>query len=69
MIKRCPVCGGDLFVTTAHVLQEWLVNESGYCLDVVDDCLDISYEPDDDNIWTCYKCGYDAGGREFNVEE
>ena len=27
MAKRCPKCGGKNFIVTAHVTQEWLVDE------------------------------------------
>ena len=69
MRKRCPVCGGTEFITVAHVMQEWLVDECGYCQKVLNDCLEISFDVNDDNIWECKKCGNTSGGRNFNIEE
>lgn len=56
----CPKCGGKTFETTAHVCQSWTVNEDGDFIAVQDDCLEVTHEPDDDNIWMCIKCGAEA---------
>lgn len=69
MRKRCPRCGGEEFIVSAHVVQEWLVDECGLCLKVIDDCVAITHEADDTDIWQCKKCGIDAPGKHFNVEE
>lgn len=48
-----------LFVTVAHVAQDWLVDSYGNfvrCLDTAE----TTHEPDDGNIWTCYECGAEA---------
>jgi len=53
----CPKCGGKQFETTAHVMQSWKVDENGEFIEVLDDCLETTHEPDDGNIWTCLNCG------------
>ena len=68
-MKRCPVCGGKQFLTVAHVMEEWLVDENEFFQDVVTDCLEVTHKPNDDNEWTCYECGYSASGHKFNVKE
>ena len=67
-MKICPKCGGREFITTAHVIEEWIVDSDGNYLDTY--CTgDVTHTPDDDNIWQCNNCGYDAAGTEFNVYE
>ena len=68
-IKRCPKCGHTEFTTTAHVMQEWLVDKHGDFISSVADCLEVTSDPDDANLWTCARCGFNAGGAEFNCEE
>ena len=53
----CPKCGGKTFYTTAHIMQEWRVDEDGNFLDVSEGCIDVDSEPDDDNSWFCATCG------------
>lgn len=48
------------FLTTAHVMQEWEVNENGDFNRVTVDCLETTHEPDSRNIWTCAVCGAQA---------
>ena len=62
MPKRhvCPNRCGDEFLTTAHVMQEWKVDGIGNFLEVSQSCLQITYKPHDDNIWSCVKCGANA---------
>ena len=43
------------FVTTAHVVQEWVVDENGEFIEG-DHVLEVTSFPDPDNIWTCKKC-------------
>lgn len=68
-MKRCPECGGSIFVVTAHVTQDWVVDELGDFLDGLNHCVDIVHRPDDDDMWECRGCGYEAIGRAFNVEQ
>ena len=68
-IKRCPKCGHAEFTTTAHVMQEWLVNKHGDFISAVADCLEVTHGPDDGNLWECARCGFSAGGSAFDHEE
>lgn len=56
----CPVCGGHRFITVAHVVQEWEVDELGNFESVTEDCLEVVSDPDDGNTWTCTNCGAKA---------
>ena len=67
--KICPKCGGRKFLVTAHVTQDWIVDEDGDFLKCVNECVEVTHRPDDDDIWQCDTCGYDAAGSEFNVKE
>ncbi len=68
-MKRCPRCGAQTFCVTAHVTQDWVVDENGDFLQSLNDCLEVTHFPDDDDIWDCNNCGYSAAGRVFNTEE
>lgn len=47
------------FETTAHVMQEWVVDEHGSFISVARD-LQTDHGPDPDNIWNCATCGAEA---------
>lgn len=48
------------FYATAHVVQEWKVDEEGNFLEVANDCLAVASQPDKDSTWTCAICGAEA---------
>lgn len=48
------------FGTTAHVMQDWKVDEKGKFLNVISDCLQVTVDPHIDNVWTCITCGAEA---------
>jgi len=48
------------FVTTAHIVEEWLVDETGSFIEVVNTGLEVSHGPDSGNIWTCVDCSAEA---------
>lgn len=48
------------FITVAHVMQDWLVDEQGNWLETVDESLETSFPPNKDNLWTCAVCGAEA---------
>jgi hypothetical protein len=48
-----------LFVTTAHVVEEWLVNENGDWLETLQ-TTETAHGPSPENTWTCYMCGATA---------
>ena len=68
-MRVCPHCGGKRFIATGHVVQEWILDECGLCIEVKDDCICVTHEPDDQDLWQCYECGYEAAGKEFYVDE
>jgi hypothetical protein len=51
------------FVTVAHVMQDWLVDEDGDFIAVRDPDVDTSFRPNPGNIWTCDACGAEADVR------
>lgn len=66
-MKRCPKCGGKKFVVTAHVTQEWIVDENESYIRTLEDCVDITHHPVNDDIWECFECGHSANGTEFEI--
>lgn len=58
------ICPNDLnhkkFFTTAHIAQEWVVDENGNFLEIATECTDIVAAPDSGNTWTCMECGAEA---------
>lgn len=48
------------FITTAHVTQEWRVDEEGSFEEVITECLEVTHKPDAGNIWVCDSCGAEA---------
>ena len=48
------------FVTTAHVMQEWIVDREGNFQGVSNEALETTHPPDPANIWTCSQCGAPA---------
>ena len=67
-MKRCPKCGCEKFYVTAHVIQDWIVDCNGDYVETVEDCVEVTHFPKDDDIWTCKECGYQAAGDKFNVK-
>lgn len=65
--KKCPKCESESFNVSAHVVQEWKVDHNGTFMGVVDDCLEVTHYPDDEDVWDCENCGYSATGEKFNV--
>ena len=56
----CPNMCDANFITTAHVMQDWEVNSYGDYVKTINDCLQVTHKPDDDNIWSCSKCSAEA---------
>lgn len=67
-MKKCPRCGSMSFYVSAHVVQDWKVNEHGDFIEVVDECVEVIHQPNDDDIWYCANCYYEAPGEQFNVK-
>ena len=66
-MKRCPKCGGVKFLATAHVTQDWVVDGNGNFLECIDECSEVTHQPDDDALWHCINCGHEASGKEFEI--
>jgi len=47
------------FVTTAHVMEEWIVDEHGNWIETLQ-CLETDQEANPRNTWTCKECGEHA---------
>ncbi len=69
MKKRCPKCGGTMFIVTQHVAQSVVVDGNGYFVKEVSSCDEIIHAADDEDIWTCEKCGHSMAGAGFNVKK
>lgn len=41
----CPKCGGNEFITTAHVMQDWKVDASGNYLETINGCVQVDRNP------------------------
>ena len=61
----CPVCGNRTFHATAHVVQEWLVDDDGEYIETTEECSEVDHAPDDEDIWQCSCCGLDEPGQFF----
>lgn len=68
-MKICPKCGCSKFHVTQHVTQTVKVDGEGNFLKELTPCDEVTHATDDDDIWTCAQCGYDAIGYEFNCKE
>ena len=66
--KRCPNCGHEIFIVTAHVTQDWLVDRDGDFVECAQEAVEVTHKPDDGDIWTCRRCGYSEEGRRFNMD-
>ena len=62
---RCPKCFDREFSVTAHVAQNWAVDEHGYYLEVIADATDTIHRPNDEDWWSCLNCGHEASGEIF----
>lgn len=68
-MKICPECGSQRFRVTAHVTQDWEVDENGSFIKCMNECEEVTHAPDNDDIWQCAECGFDAAGRVFNFPD
>lgn len=48
------------FVTTAHVMQDWVVDENGEFLEEMNPCVEVTHFPSHENVWTCCADGCGA---------
>lgn len=66
-MKRCPKCGCKKFFVTAHITQDWVVDENGNYIETAEDCIDVTHYPDNDDVWQCFECYHTAPGCEFEI--
>ena len=33
------------------------------------ECVEVIHKPNDEDVWVCTNCGWDAIGKEFNIKE
>lgn len=64
-VLRCPKCGGKKFIATAHVTQDWEIDNSGTFIQCLNDCVEVTHEPDTEDILQCKICGYSDAGEKF----
>ena len=64
-VLRCPRCGGKTFCATAHVTQDWELDDSGTFVRCLNDCVEVTHEPDREDVWDCKTCGYSDAGEKF----
>ena len=64
-VLRCPRCGGKTFCATAHVTQDWELDDSGTFVRCLNDCIEVTHEPDREDVWDCKTCGYSDAGDKF----
>tara|TARA_B100000674_G_C37581599_1_gene796594 strand:- start:340 stop:558 length:219 start_codon:yes stop_codon:yes gene_type:complete len=57
----------DLFITSAVICQDWLVDSEGNFVDIVLECTEIFHKPSPDNIWQCAVCGAEATNPELKL--
>lgn len=67
-MKRCPYCGNNRFYVTAHVTQDWIVDENENFVECTNECGEVVHRPDNDDLWTCTECGYTSDGETFEVK-
>jgi len=48
------------FSVTAHVVQEWVVDEKSEWQRTTVDCLEVTHRPDRDDRFVCITCGAEA---------
>lgn len=58
-IRVCKHCGSTRFVVTAHVTQDWIVDGNGNFEKCVNDCVEVTHSPDQDDVWSCAECGHE----------
>lgn len=61
----CPMCNWTEFYVTAHVTQDWKVNASGVFVDTINDCMEVTHSPNDEDLWCCVNCGHEVAGSDL----
>ena len=70
LIAKCPKSPNHgNFITTAHVVEEWVVDSKGGFCSLAEKALEVTHGPDRDNVWSCLDCGTQAVFEEEQSEE
>ena len=66
----CPICGSLSFGVTAHVTQDWKIDCMGTFLEAIDECVEVTHQPDNNDIWDCYgDCFLSTDGQTFVLND
>lgn len=58
---KCPKSNKHKrFSVTAHVAQEWKVDEKGEFMESLADCLEVTHRPEKGDLFSCLSCGSEA---------
>jgi len=58
---KCPKDPAhNRFGVTAHVTQDWIVDECGQYVGTIKDCLEVTHYPDSEDYYHCMLCGAEA---------
>lgn len=69
MAKKCPRCGNTKeFYVSAHVVQDWKVDNNGNFIKSVNDCVEVTHFPNNEDVWECANCHYDGAGSRFETD-
>lgn len=61
MTAKCPKnMDHKQFQATAHVMEEWLVDENGEFIEVLETGLEVIHWPTPEDLWFCNDCGEEA---------
>lgn len=61
MIAKCPIDRTHKqFQATAHVMEEWLVDENGDFVEVIETGMEVIHWPTPEDLWFCHNCGEEA---------
>ena len=69
IIYRCPKCGGNQFAATANVTQDWKLDQFGVFSCCLQQFIETTHYPDEEDVWDCVSCGNSMLGREFRMKE
>jgi len=58
MIIKCPKNSRHkrFKTATAHVQQEWEVNNKGEYIKTINECIDVDHHPDEGDTFRCKTC-------------
>ena len=65
---RCPQCGAEAFLVTAHVTQDWKIDSHNNFLECINDCVEVTHQPDEEDLWYCANCEYNGPGYAFRID-